>query len=186
MSIRRCKGERAPRSWAKILYELILLTIFGDIMFISKMIMEFLPNVHLLGMFTILLTVVFRSKALISIYTYVMLNGLIAGFAPWWWPYLYIWTLLWALAMLIPKKIPDRVAFFLYPLLCGFHGLIYGILYAPGQALMFGLSFEETLAWIAVGAPFDIIHAISNLCVGFLVLPLSKVLLKLKASSVVK
>ena len=162
------------------------MTIFGDIMFISKIIMEFLPNVHLLGMFTILLTVVFRGKALISIYTYVMLNGLFAGFSPWWWPYLYIWTLLWAMAMLIPKKIPDRVAFFLYPLLCGFHGLMYGILYAPGQALMFGLSFEEMLVWTAGGATFDIIHAVSNFCVGFMILPLSRTLVKLKASSVVK
>lgn len=163
---------------------MILLTIFGVIMFATKKVMEFLPNIHLLGMFVVLLTVVFRSRALISVYVYVFLDGAFSGFALWWIPYLYIWTVLWGMVMLLPRKMPDKVAFFVYPLICGFHGLIFGILYAPGQALLFGLSFKEMISWIAFGAVFDVIHAVSDFCMGFLVLPLLKPLLKMKKRSI--
>ena len=54
--------------------------------------MELLPNIHLLGMLTMVYTIVFRIKALIPIYVYVFLNGIFAGFSPWWIPYLYIWA----------------------------------------------------------------------------------------------
>ena len=78
----------------------------GTIMFCSKIIMEVLPNIHLLGMFTMTYTVVFRKKALLPIYVYVFLNGLYAGFDVWWLPYLYIWTILWGITMLLPKRMP--------------------------------------------------------------------------------
>ena len=152
---------------------------FGSLMFASKILMEAFPNIHLLGMFTIMLTVVFRVRALIPIYIYVFLNGLFAGFDVWWFPYLYIWTILWGLTMLVPKNIPARAAAIIYPLLCGLHGFAFGLLYAPAQALFFGLDLEQTVAWIIAGIPFDITHGISNLAVGLLVLPLSELLKKL-------
>ena len=155
----------------------------ASLMFVSKIIMELLPNVHLLGMFVITFTVVFRAKALIPIYLYVFLNGLYAGFNAWWVPYLYVWTVLWALAMLIPRKTPKWLACIIYPTLCALHGLAFGVLYAPAQALLFGLSFEQMLAWIAVGFPFDVIHCISNLCACLLIYPLSELIKKLIARS---
>ena len=51
----------------------------GALMYASKMIMEVAPNVHLLGVFTIAFTVVYRKKALYPIYTYVLLNGIFCG-----------------------------------------------------------------------------------------------------------
>ena len=53
----------------------------GTLMFVSKIVMELLPNIHLLGMLTMLYTVVFRRKALVPIYVYVLINGLYAGFS---------------------------------------------------------------------------------------------------------
>ncbi len=156
---------------------------FAALMFVSKLIMELLPNIHLLGMFVMLLTVTFRAKALIPIYIYVFLNGLYAGFNMWWYPYLYIWAILWGVTMLIPRNIPRKVAYFVYPAVCALHGLAFGTLYAPVQALMFGMSFEQMLTWIAVGFPYDVIHCVGNLCAGFLVLPLSELLKKLIAHS---
>jgi len=44
---------------------------------------------------------------------------------------------------------------------------------------MFGLNFKQALAWIISGLPFDIMHGVGNFCAGFLILPLSKVLIKL-------
>jgi len=151
----------------------------GTVMFCSKILMEILPNIHLLGMFTMTYTVVFRKKALIPIYLYVMMNGLYAGFTFWWMPYLYIWTILWAATMLLPKKMPKRIKCVVYPAVCGIHGFLFGILYAPAQALMMGFGFEQTLAWITAGLPWDIVHGISNSIVGMLIIPLSQVLEKL-------
>lgn len=158
--------------------ELCIYAMLGTVMFVSKLLMEALPNIHLLGMFTILFTVVYQKKALIPLYVYVLLNGIFSGFSLWWIPYLYIFTLLWGVVMLLPKQKP-KAALFVYPLVCGLHGLLFGTLYAPTQALMFGFTFEQTIAWIVAGLPFDLIHAAGNLVAGFLVLPLSRLLRRL-------
>ena len=141
-------------------------------MYASKAVMEFLPNIHLIGVFTIVLTVVYRRKALFPLYIYVALCGLFGGFAVWWIPQLYVWTVLWGVTMLLPCDMPKAVAPIVYAAVCGLHGLLYGVLYAPAQALMYGLSFEATLAWIAAGLPFDITHAIGNTVGGLLICPL--------------
>ena len=41
---------------------------------------------------------------------------------------------------------------------------------------MLGFSFEQTVAWIIAGFPFDIIHGIGNFIAGLLILPLSELL----------
>ena len=159
--------------------EICLFAILGALMFISKIVMEALPNIHLLGMLTVTYTIVFRKKALIPIYVYVLLNGLFAGFNAWWVPYLYIWTILWGITMLLPKNMPRAVAIVVYPIICALHGLFFGALYAPVQALMFGFTFEQTLTWIAAGLAFDIVHMIGNFTVGLLIFPVSQVLKRL-------
>ena len=156
-----------------------IFSMLGALMFCSKIIMEVLPNIHLLGMLTVVFTIVFRRKALIPIYIYVFLNGLYAGFSAWWVPYLYVWTLLWGAVMLIPRKLPRKALAVIYSAVCCLHGIFFGVLYAPVQALMFGFNFEQTLAWIAAGFTFDVIHGIGNLAAGFLILPLSELLFKL-------
>lgn len=159
--------------------EMCIFAMLGAVMFASKVIMEVLPNIHLLGMLTVTYTVVYRKKALIPIYVYVMLNGLFAGFNFWWIPYTYIWTILWGVTMILPRRMPKRVAYVVYSVVCAIHGFLYGVLYAPAQALMFGLNFEQTLAWIISGIPFDLIHGFSNLGLGLLVVPLVEFLSKL-------
>ena len=61
--------------------ELAIFGMLGSLMYASKIIMEAAPNIHLLGVFTIAFTVVYRKKALYPLYTYVLLNGLLSGFA---------------------------------------------------------------------------------------------------------
>ena len=156
-----------------------IFAMLGTIMFCSKIVMEFLPNVHLLGALTITYTLVFRAKALIPIYINVVLVGLYGGFNLWWVPYIYIWTVLWALTMIMPKRMPKWLICIVYPLLCGLHGFAYGMLYAPAQALMFHLDFEGMIAWIIAGFPVDIIHGIGNLVAGLLIVPLTELLRKL-------
>lgn len=149
-------------------------------MYASKLIMEIAPNVHLLGVFVIALTVVYRKKALYPIYTYVLLNGLMAGFATWWIPYLYLWTILWGVTMLLPKKLPKRVRPLIYMCVCAMHGFLFGTLYAPAQAILFGLDFKGMIAWIVAGLPWDFVHGVSNFFCGALIVPLITILSKME------
>ena len=161
--------------------EMTVFGMLGALMFCSKIIMEVLPNIHVLGMLTMVYTLVYRKKALFPIYVYVLLNGVFSGFATWWIPYLYIWTVLWAVTMLLPKKMPTAVASIVYPLVCCLHGLGFGILYAPMQALLYGFDFKQMMAWIMTGVTFDIIHAIGNFAGGLLILPMVKLLKKIES-----
>ena len=160
--------------------EIAVFGMLGALMYASKMLMEVLPNIHLLGVFTIAFTVVYRKKALYPIYVYVLLNGLFSGFATWWIPYLYIWTVLWGITMLLPKQMPKKIQPIVYMLVNACHGFAFGILYAPAQALLYGLSFKGMLAWIASGLPFDITHGISNFFCGVLIVPIVYLLRRLE------
>ena len=148
----------------------------GALMYASKMIMEVAPNVHLLGVFTIAFTVVYRKKALYPIYIYVLLNGIFCGFATWWIPYLYLWAVLWGATMLLPKRIPEKLRPLVYMLLCAAYGFLFGTLYAPAQALLYGLSFQKMVAWIISGLPWDFVHGVSNFFCGILIVPIVKIL----------
>ena len=156
--------------------EMAVFSMLGTMMYASKIIMEAMPNVHLLGVFVIAFTVVYRKKALYPIYIFVFLTGIFSGFATWWIPYLYIWAVLWAVTMLIPQWLPVKVKPVVYMVISALHGYMYGILYAPAQALLFGLDYNGMIAWIIAGLPFDIIHGTSNLFCGLLIQPLIKTL----------
>ena len=162
--------------------ELAVFGMLGTLMCISKYVMEFLPNMHLLAVFTVAFTVVFRKKALYPIYIFVFIIGLFSGFSVWWLPYLYIWAVLWGAVMLIPKNLNPKIAPFVYIAVCSLHGFLYGTIYAPAQALLFGLDFKGTVAWIVAGLPFDMVHGFSNLILGVLIVPIIKVLNKLKTA----
>lgn len=145
-------------------------------MYASKLIMEAAPNVHLIGVFIVALTVVYRKKALYPIYVFVLLTGFFAGFSMWWIPYLYIWAVLWAGVMLLPQNLPKKAAPIVYMVVCSLHGFLYGTLYAPAQALMFGLDFDGMIAWILAGLPWDAVHGISNFVCGMLIVPLINII----------
>lgn len=164
--------------------ELAIFSMLGAIMYVSKIIMEWIPNVHLLGTLIVAYTIVYRRKALYPIYVFVFLCGALNGFNAWWVPYLYVWTVLWGVVMLLPKNMPKKLASIIYVLVCALHGFCFGILYAPTQALMYGLSFEQTLAWIASGFPFDVMHGIGNFFCGMLIVPIANVLKMLERNSI--
>lgn len=156
--------------------EMTVFSLLGTIMYASKLITEAAPNIHLLGTFIVAFTIVYRKKALYPVYIFVLLTGMFSGFATWWLPYLYIWAVLWAAVMAVPQRLPERIKRILYILICALHGYMYGILYAPAQALLFGLDSKALIAWIMAGLPFDIVHGTSNLFCGLLIQPLVKTL----------
>ena len=78
--------------------------------------------------------------------------------------------------MLLPKKIPENLKAIVYMCLCAVHGFLFGTLYAPAQALLFGLDFKATVAWIIAGLPWDFVHGVSNFFCGTLICPIITVL----------
>lgn len=160
--------------------DIVLFGLLAGLIFASKKLMEGLPNIHLVGILLAAITAVYRSKALYPLYTYVLLEGLFGGFSLWWIPYLYVWTVLWGAIMLLPKQLPSKWEPMIYAFICGLHGLSFGILYAPTQALLFGWNLKRLLLWIAAGFSFDCIHGASNFILGLiLIVPLKHLLQKL-------
>lgn len=166
---------------------LAVFSMLGAIMFVSDILMEFLPNIHIVGVLTVVYTIVYRSKALIPIYVYVFVNGLYMGFGIWWLAYLYIWAILWALVMLVPRRLPETVKAVLYVICVTAHGLLFGVLYMPVQYIYMP-SIKSLWAWVSFGfITADIYHGIGNLIFGILlILPLSKLLLKLEKETKIK
>ena len=159
------------------LKDIALLSLLAALMCVGDFAMEWLPNVHFVGVLIVITTVVYRKWALLPIYVYVFIQGLLGGFSPWWIAYIYIWAVLWGMVMLIPQKLSQKIKYILYVVVCALHGFMFGILYAPAQALLFGLDFKGMLAWIAAGFYFDMLHGIGNLILGsLLIYPMIKIL----------
>lgn len=176
--------ERNAQGRTRISETVRKMTVFamlGSLMFVSKLIMEVVPNVHFLGALIVVCTIVYRVQALVPLYVYVVLQGVFSGFAIWWIPYIYIWTILWGMAMLVPRKLPIKIKAPIYIAISCIHGLFFGVLYAPVQAILFGMGFKEMLAWIAAGFTFDLLHLFGNLVSGFIIIPLAIVLDKLES-----
>ncbi|MCL2576729.1 MAG: hypothetical protein FWE27_01580 [Defluviitaleaceae bacterium] len=166
--------------------DLTIFAMLGAIMFMSRLLMAMIPNVHVLGLFIASITITYRTRALIPIYVFVLLDGVYWGFSIWWMPYLYVWLPLWFTFMIAGKvNLPLKVQAPLYMVLCALHGLSFGTLYAPAHAFFFRLSFQGMLAWIAAGLPFDVIHAIGNFAAATLIIPLTALLKKLDRGQIV-
>ena len=126
---------------------------YAAIMHISKYFMQFLPNIHQLTTLIITFTIVYGVHALIPIYIYVFIDGVFSEFGMWWYPYLYIWTLQCLITLLLPRKIKDRTASVIYPLICSDLGLSFGLMHAFFSCLENGkMSIPQNklpIAWIA-------------------------------------
>ena len=141
--------------------------------------MEALPNIHLIGLLTVVYTLVFRWSALIPIYDFVFLCGVYGGFATWWVPYLYVWTVLWAAVMILPKNTPRWLLAIVLPVICSAHGFLFGVIYAPVYSLLMGFDITQMLAWIVAGLKMDVIHGISNIFTGMMAQPIASRLKKI-------
>ena len=155
------------------IYEIAVFGMLGALMMVSDILMNIIPNVHLVGVMVVVSTVVYRRKALFPIYVYVLLIGLYEGIGTWWLPYLYVWTILWGMVMLLPKRMPGWLAPIVYALVCGLHGFAFGFLWIPAQMLLMSFSWDMALAWWVSGFfTADIPHGLGNLVGSILVVPL--------------
>lgn len=163
----------------KEIEEMVLFALFGAIMYLSAQI-DIVPNVHPLALLIAAFTVVYRFKALIPIYIYVFLEGMMGGFNLWWYPYLYLWTVLWLFVMLVPRNINEIAAGITITVLATLYGIGFGLLYMPYQCYVFFKgNWDFAYIWFLNGLPFDALHAVGNLVSSLLAIPLIRLLCRL-------
>lgn len=126
------------------------------LLFTGQVVMSFLPNLEIVSLLIILYTIFFGKKVFWMIYGFVFLEGFLYGFGMWWFQYLYIWSIL---AMVVLLLRHNTSALF-WSIISGFFGLSFGALctlpylFTGGPAAAFSY-------WVS-GLGFDLTHCIGN------------------------
>lgn len=156
--------------------EICLYGLLGALMFAFKFAMSSLPNIEPVSLLLISFAVTFGVKAIYPLLVYIILEMLIYGFGFWSIGYLYIWPVLVIAALLINKVVNSS---FIWAVVSGLFGLIFGALYIPLYLISGGFTFAIT--WWTSGLPYDFIHCVSNfiLCL-ILFKPITNTLSKFK------
>ena len=139
------------------------IALLSAILYIAKVVLEFIPNVELISFLTIIYTLVFGTEALLIVTVFNMFELVQWGFGVWWISYLYVWPLLVLATMFIKRMLAmggfGKDEFALWAVVSGSFGLLFGFLFAiaylpvnPAYALSYWLS----------GLLWDVWHGISN------------------------
>ena len=156
------------------LFEVILLSLLGALMYVTQVIMAILPNIELVSLLIILITRKFGAKAFISVYIFVACEILTYGLSMWVINYLYVWAIL-CLVILILKGINSALV---YALISAVFGLLFGTLCSIPYFIIGGI--EMGIANIVSGIGFDITHCVGNFILTVLLYkPLTNVFEKL-------
>lgn len=133
------------------------IALLSAILYVSKVTLEFLPNVELVSFLTILFTLVFGAEALVIVTVFNLFELIQWGFGLWWVSYLYTWPLLCLITLAFQKLLKEE--FLAWSVVSGIFGIFFGGLFAiaylpvnPGYALSY---------WIA-GLPWDVWHGVWN------------------------
>ena len=137
--------------------KIIRIALLSAILYVSKVALEFLPNVELVSLLTVLYTLVFGKEAFLIVTVFNLFELIQWGFGTWWVSYLYVWPLLVLITLLLKKIIKEE--FLIWSVVSGLFGLIFGSLFAivylpvdPAYALAY---------WIS-GLPWDVWHGVCN------------------------
>ncbi len=152
------------------------IALLSAILYVSKLALEFLPNVELVTLLIILYTIVFGKETLLIITVFNLFEGIQWGFGLWWLSYLYTWPILCLVVLLLMKMVKEE--FIVWAVVAGAFGLLFGGFFAlaylpvdPAYALTY---------WIA-GLPWDVWHGVWNFAlVAVLGKPVYQILIKLK------
>ena len=133
------------------------IALLSAILYVSKVALEFLPNVELVSLLTVLYTLVFGKEAFLIVTVFNLFELIQWGFGTWWVSYLYVWPLLVLITLLLKEIIKEE--FLIWSVVSGLFGLIFGSLFAivylpvdPAYALAY---------WIS-GLPWDVWHGVCN------------------------
>lgn len=136
--------------------ELVTAAMLAAIMLVAQVALAFLPNIEVVSILVIVSTLVFERKALLSIYIFALLEGLIYGFGIWWINYLYVWTILYVVVRLLRNQ---RQPLF-WAVISAIFGLSFGLLCAIPYAVVGGF-YAGVANWVS-GLMFDLFHCAGN------------------------
>ena len=163
--------------------DIALIGMMTAVIEVSKLMLNFLPNVELVTFWVIMFTLFFGPKVIYSIIVFILIEISIHGIHTWIFMYMYVWPALALLVYLFRKN--DSIWF--YSILSGFFGLFYGAFcslpYIVIGTVDGGIQSGLIMAfnWWVAGIPFDIIHGIANFVIMMvLYTPVRALLGKLK------
>lgn len=114
----------------------------------------------------ILYTLYFRKRTLYIIYAFALLEGMVYGFGLWWFMYLYVWTILWAVVTLLGRR--PRPAL----VLGGHRRFFRGC--ATAFCVLCPISSWAAGRWLFLdgsGVPFDLAHCGFNFAIVLTLFP---------------
>ena len=152
------------------------IALLSAILYVSKIALEFLPNIELVSLLVIIYSLVFGWETILIVTVFNMFELIQWGFGTWWISYLYVWPLLCVITMLLKKIIKEE--FLIWAMVSGGFGLIFGSLFAVLNILI-----SPTYAWsyFISGLPWDVVHCIGNFVIMIMVgKPLYRLLMMLK------
>lgn len=157
--------------------ELVWMALLSAILLLGQIGMSALPNVEIVTPLIIIYTLIFRKKVFYIIYTFVFAEGLLYGFGIWWVNYLYVWAIL----ALIVLMFREEQSIFLWAILAGAFGLLFGLLCSIPYFVTAGIG--GGFAYWTAGIPFDITHCIGNVVTTAIIFkPVYMILNKIRKS----
>jgi len=159
--------------------QLVKIGILGAILFVSQVALSFLPNIELVSLFILIMTIVMPGETLYVILVFILLEGIQWGFGLWWWSYIYVWPILY-IAVKYLKKVINEDDYLSWSIVLGFYGLIFGFLFALAYI---PVSFEYAFSYWVAGIFFDIIHAVGNFFVCIILYkPIKSVFMRINSN----
>lgn len=152
------------------------IALLSAILYVSKIALEFLPNIELVSLLVIIYSLVFGWETILIVTVFNMFELIQWGFGTWWISYLYVWPLLCVITMLLKKIIKEE--FLIWAMVSGGFGLIFGSLFA-----VLNIFISPSYAWsyFISGLPWDVVHCNGNFIIMLIVgKPLYRLLMILK------
>lgn len=133
------------------------IALLSAILYVSKVALEFLPNIELVSLLVILYSLVFGWETILIVTVFNFFELIQWGFGTWWFSYLYVWPLLCVITMLLKNLIKEE--FVVWAMVSGGFGLIFGSLFA-----VLNIFISPAYAWsyFISGLPWDVVHCIGN------------------------
>lgn len=159
-------------------HKLTRIALLSAILYVSKVVLEFLPNIELVTFLIIMYTLVFGKETFLTITVFNLFQLIQWGFGSWWITYLYVWPLFCLVTLLLKKLIKEE--FLIWGIVAGMFGLLFGSMFAlvyipvdPAYAFAY---------WIS-GLPWDVWHCVWNfVLMAVLGKPVYTLLKKIKRS----
>lgn len=148
------KGRALP------LRELVLYGVLGAMTFAAQVVMAFLPNIEPVSLLVMIFGVVFGWRCLYPVYVFVVMEILYHGLGVWNINYLYVWTVL-ALVSVLLRRMRSPLG---WALLSALFGLFFGALCGIVDIFIGGVGYAVA-KWVS-GIPFDIAHCLGNFVIA--------------------